>query len=203
MRDLQAPARGRSSRRKIPATRASTASIATTIRPVTTPILPVASGLDLAPRGCSCQALSPLVLCAARVLYPASSRLGGRMHTVTLITNPAMVLTRRLSRTCATRWAGADAVWLDPNHAAEFEVAAPAEKPRPGVGTVLQAEGVDMVAQPSEGRKERRCCWPTWTAPLMPAGMRRRAGRGGRRGRSGQRHHETRHERASWISRLR
>jgi phosphoserine phosphatase len=85
------------------------------------------------------------------------------MFTVTLITNPAMYLDPALVSNLRNAMGGGDAVWLDPNHAAEFEVRG-LPKNLTSVWDSLQAEGVDMVAQPSEGRR-RRCCWPTWTAP--------------------------------------
>jgi phosphoserine phosphatase len=76
------------------------------------------------------------------------------MYTVTLITNPAMVLEPALVTNLRNAMGGGDAVWLDPNHAAEFEVA---RLPRniDQVWDSLQAEGVDMVAQPSAGRKKK------------------------------------------------
>jgi phosphoserine phosphatase len=76
------------------------------------------------------------------------------MFTVTLITNPAMYLDPALVSNLRNAMGGGDAVWLDPNHAAEFEVA---RLPRDleSVWTSLQAEGVDMVAQPAEGRRKK------------------------------------------------
>ena len=57
------------------------------------------------------------------------------MHTVTLITNPAMVLDPALVAKPAQRdGRGGDVVWLDPNHAAEFEVARLPKNLEPGVG---------------------------------------------------------------------
>jgi phosphoserine phosphatase len=76
------------------------------------------------------------------------------MFTVTLITNPAMFLDPALVTNLRNAMGGGDAVWLDPNHAAEFEVAEAAEEPA-SVWDSLQAEGVDMVAQPSAGRKKK------------------------------------------------
>jgi phosphoserine phosphatase len=76
------------------------------------------------------------------------------MYTVTLITNPAMYLDPALVGNLRNAMGGGAAVWLDPNHAAEFEVK---KLPR-NLGEVrdsLQAEGVDLVAQPSEGRRKR------------------------------------------------
>ncbi len=76
------------------------------------------------------------------------------MYTVTLVTNPAMYLDPALVGNLRNAMGGGAAVWLDPNHAAEFEV----EKLPRNLGEVrdsLQAEGVDLVAQPSEGRRKR------------------------------------------------
>ncbi|MDG4646999.1 phosphoserine phosphatase SerB [Roseibacterium sp. SDUM158017] len=76
------------------------------------------------------------------------------MHTVTLITNPAMYLEPALVDSLRNAMGGGDAVWLDPDHAAEFEVP---KLPRDlkSVWESLQAEGVDMVAQPSVGRRKK------------------------------------------------
>jgi phosphoserine phosphatase len=76
------------------------------------------------------------------------------MHTITLITNPAMYLDPALVNNLRNAMGGGDAVWLDPNHAAEFDVPKlPRDMPR--IWESLQAEGVDMVAQPSGGRRRR------------------------------------------------
>jgi phosphoserine phosphatase len=76
------------------------------------------------------------------------------MFTVTLITNPAMFLDPALVTNLRNAMGGGDAVWLDPNHAAEFEVPK-LPKNIASVWDSLQAEGVDMVAQPSAGRKKK------------------------------------------------
>lgn len=76
------------------------------------------------------------------------------MYTVTLITNPAMYLDPALVGNLRNAMGGGEAIWLDPNHAAEFEV----DKLPRNLGSVwesLQAEGVDLIAQPSEGRRKR------------------------------------------------
>ncbi len=76
------------------------------------------------------------------------------MFTVTLLTNSAMFLDRELVTNLRNAMGGGDAIWLDPNHAAEFEVA----KIPKGIDTVwksLSAEGVDLVVQPSGQRKRR------------------------------------------------
>ena len=76
------------------------------------------------------------------------------MHTVTLVTNPAMILDPALVRALRDAMGGGEALWLDPNSAAEFPVAKP---PRnlPEIRASLTAEGVDMVVQPSAGRRKR------------------------------------------------
>ncbi|MEQ8367106.1 MAG: phosphoserine phosphatase SerB [Roseicyclus sp.] len=76
------------------------------------------------------------------------------MFTISLITNPAMILEPALVRALRDAMGGGDAVWLDPNSAAEFEVT---KLPR-NLGQVhasLQPEGVDLVAQPSANRRKR------------------------------------------------
>ncbi len=76
------------------------------------------------------------------------------MFTVTLLTNSAMFLDRDLVTNLRNAMGGGDAVWLDPNHAAEFNV----PKVPKGIDKVwqsLSAEGVDLVVQPAEGRKKR------------------------------------------------
>jgi phosphoserine phosphatase len=76
------------------------------------------------------------------------------MFTVTLITNPAMYLDPHLVSNLRNAMGGGEARWLDPNHAAEFDVAK-LPKNLPGIWDSLQAEGVDMVAQPSAGRRKK------------------------------------------------
>ncbi|MEX3017260.1 phosphoserine phosphatase SerB [Gymnodinialimonas hymeniacidonis] len=76
------------------------------------------------------------------------------MFTVTLLTNSAMFLDRELVTNLRNAMGGGDAIWLDPNHAAEFEV----QKVPKGIDTVwksLSAEGVDLVVQSSGNRKKR------------------------------------------------
>ncbi|MEJ6389884.1 phosphoserine phosphatase SerB [Gymnodinialimonas ulvae] len=76
------------------------------------------------------------------------------MFTVTLMTNSAMFLDREMVANLRNAMGGGDAIWLDPNHAAEFDV----QKVPKGIDTVwqsLSAEGVDLVVQPSDGRKKR------------------------------------------------
>ena len=76
------------------------------------------------------------------------------MFTVTLLSNSAMFLDRELVENLRNAMGGGDALWLDPNHAAEFQI----PKVPKGVETVwesLSAEGVDLVVQPSGDRKKR------------------------------------------------
>ncbi|MCU4652235.1 phosphoserine phosphatase SerB [Roseibacterium sp. SDUM158016] len=76
------------------------------------------------------------------------------MFTITLITNPAMYLDPTLVGNLRNAMGGGDAAWLDPSHAAEFDVS---KLPRnlPQIWESLQAEGVDMVAQPAGNRRRR------------------------------------------------
>ncbi len=76
------------------------------------------------------------------------------MLTITLITNPALILEPALVRSLRDAMGGGDAVWLDPNCAAEFEVA----KLPKNLGDIresLNVEGVDLICQPSAGRRKR------------------------------------------------
>jgi phosphoserine phosphatase len=77
-----------------------------------------------------------------------------RMFTITLVTNPAMILDPALVRALRDALGGGDAVWLDPSSAAEFAVP---KLPRtlPEIRQSLMAEGVDLVAQPSAGRRKK------------------------------------------------
>jgi phosphoserine phosphatase len=77
-----------------------------------------------------------------------------RMFTVTLITNPAMYLDRALVGNLRNAMGGGDARWLDPNHAAEFDIPK-LPKNLPTVWDSLQAEGVDLIAQPSANRRKK------------------------------------------------
>jgi phosphoserine phosphatase len=75
------------------------------------------------------------------------------MFTVTLVTNPAMILDPVLVRSLRDAMGGGDAVWLDPNSAAEFTVAK-LPKNLADIRDSLNAEGVDLVAQGSKGRRK-------------------------------------------------
>jgi len=76
------------------------------------------------------------------------------MFTVTLVTNPAMILEPALVRALRDAMGGGEAVWLDPNSAAEFPVS---KMPRnlDEIRASLTAEGVDLVCQPSAGRRKK------------------------------------------------
>ncbi|PRY20254.1 phosphoserine phosphatase [Aliiruegeria haliotis] len=76
------------------------------------------------------------------------------MYVVTLLTNPA---TPRLEAAAVealrNAWGGGDAQWLMPDVAAEFDVAeVPSDRWQ--VWDDMQAMGVDLVVQPSAGRKK-------------------------------------------------
>lgn len=79
---------------------------------------------------------------------------GFAMFTVTLITNPAMILDPALVRALRDAMGGGDAIWLDPNSAAEFAVTK-LPKALAEIRESLNAEGVDMIAQPSAGRRKK------------------------------------------------
>jgi phosphoserine phosphatase len=76
------------------------------------------------------------------------------MHTLTLVTNPAMFLEPALVHGLRDALGGGDAVWLDPNCAAEFQVAK-APRNLVAIRNSLATEGVDLVCQPSAGRRKR------------------------------------------------
>ena len=77
------------------------------------------------------------------------------MHVATLLTNPETpVLDRVLVESLRNAWGGAEARWLDPGVAAEFDLGGMPEN-RWQVWQDLQALRVDLVVQRSEGRKKR------------------------------------------------
>jgi phosphoserine phosphatase len=76
------------------------------------------------------------------------------MFTITLVTNPAMILEPALVRALRDAMGGGDALWLDPNSAAEFPVPKLARN-LPEIRDSLSGEGVDIVAQPSTGRRKK------------------------------------------------
>lgn len=76
------------------------------------------------------------------------------MFTVTLISNPAnLVIGPAVVDSLRNAWGGGDAVWLAPDLAAEFEMAQ-----MPGnrweVWADMQGMGIDLVVQPSKGRRK-------------------------------------------------
>lgn len=77
------------------------------------------------------------------------------MYTVTLLTNPAKAgLEPAMVDALRNAWGGGDAIWLAPDEAAEFSVpAAPDNKW--DVWADLQAEGVDLVVQPTADRRKK------------------------------------------------
>ena len=77
------------------------------------------------------------------------------MFTASLLTNPETpVLDRVLVESLRNAWGGAEARWLDPGVAAEFDLGGMPEN-RWQVWQDLQALRVDLVVQRSEGRKKR------------------------------------------------
>ncbi|HRK42339.1 MAG TPA: phosphoserine phosphatase SerB [Gemmobacter sp.] len=77
------------------------------------------------------------------------------MFTVTLLTNPETpVLERMTVETLRNAWGGGDARWLEPAVAAEFDMPAVPDN-RWQVWEDLQGLRVDLIVQPSEGRKKR------------------------------------------------
>ncbi|KUJ84127.1 phosphoserine phosphatase [Ruegeria marisrubri] len=77
------------------------------------------------------------------------------MYVATLLTNPGTPsLEHSLVDSLRNAWGGGDAIWLNPDVAAEFELAAiPAN--RWEVWADLQAMGVDLVVQPAAGRRKK------------------------------------------------
>lgn len=77
------------------------------------------------------------------------------MYIVTLLTSPANPsLSREAVEALRNAWGGGDAQWLATGEAAEFVVERTPEN-GPQVWEALQAEGIDMVIQPSEGRRKK------------------------------------------------
>ncbi|PTW44847.1 phosphoserine phosphatase SerB [Rhodovulum kholense] len=77
------------------------------------------------------------------------------MPVVTLLTNPARAsLERSTVESLRDAWGGGEAIWLAPGIAAEFAVAALPDNFRE-VWDGLQGLGIDLVAQPAEGRRKR------------------------------------------------
>lgn len=77
------------------------------------------------------------------------------MFIVSLLTNPETpVLDRVTVESLRNAWGGGDAIWLDPGVAAEFVVGAVPQNFW-AVWRDLQALGLDMAVQPSDGRRKR------------------------------------------------
>ncbi|MFZ0098807.1 MAG: phosphoserine phosphatase SerB, partial [Gemmobacter sp.] len=77
------------------------------------------------------------------------------MFTVTLLTNPDTPLVDRATvESLRNAWGGGDARWLDPGIAAEFAVPAMPEN-RWQVWEDMQSLKLDLVVQPTEGRRKR------------------------------------------------
>ncbi|MFZ0097716.1 MAG: phosphoserine phosphatase SerB [Gemmobacter sp.] len=77
------------------------------------------------------------------------------MFTVTLLTNPETPLVDRATvESLRNAWGGGDARWLDPGIAAEFAVPAMPEN-RWQVWEDMQSLKLDLVVQPTEGRRKR------------------------------------------------
>lgn len=77
------------------------------------------------------------------------------MFTTTLITSPQNpVLDRALVDTLRNAWGGSDVVWLAAGEAAEFRVPALPDN-RWEVWADVQKLGVDLVVQPTEGRRKK------------------------------------------------
>ncbi len=75
------------------------------------------------------------------------------MFTTTLIARPG-ALDPALVAALRHAWGGADAVWLAPREAAEFRMPEMPDN-RGDVWRDLQTQGVDLVVQPSAGRRKR------------------------------------------------
>lgn len=88
------------------------------------------------------------------MVYARKLRTEAPMFTLTLVTNPAMILEPELVRALRDALGGGEAVWLDPNCAAEFTLP---KVPRnlDDIRRSLTAEGVDLVCQPTGGRRKK------------------------------------------------
>ncbi len=77
------------------------------------------------------------------------------MYFATLLTAPnAPTLTLALVDSLRNAWGGGDVVWLAPDEAAEFSLAQMPDN-RWDVWADLQQMGVDLVVQPTEGRRKK------------------------------------------------
>ncbi len=77
------------------------------------------------------------------------------MYVATLITSPdAPTLNQTLVESLRNAWGGGDIVWLSPDEAAEFSVPQAPDN-QWDVWADLQKMGVDLVVQPTEGRRKK------------------------------------------------
>ncbi len=77
------------------------------------------------------------------------------MYVATLITNPdAPTLNQTLVDSLRNAWGGGDIVWRSPDEAAEFSVSQTPDN-QWDVWADLQKMGVDLVVQPTEGRRKK------------------------------------------------
>ena len=76
------------------------------------------------------------------------------MFVITLISGTARNLDAALVESLRNAWGGGEAVWLAPDEAAEFDVPAIPDN-RWDVWQDCQAIGIDLVAQPFEGRRKK------------------------------------------------
>ncbi len=77
------------------------------------------------------------------------------MYVATQITNPnAPTLNQTLVESLRNAWGGGDIVWLSPDEAAEFSVPQTPDN-QWDVWADLQKMGVDLVVQPTEGRRKK------------------------------------------------
>lgn len=75
------------------------------------------------------------------------------MYTTTLIAQPG-TLDPALAEALRNAWGGGDLVWLSPDEAAEFDMAALPDT-ADASWSALQDQGVDLVIQPSAGRRKK------------------------------------------------
>ncbi|MFD1883696.1 phosphoserine phosphatase SerB [Paracoccus pacificus] len=76
------------------------------------------------------------------------------MFTATLLANPTRAdLTQRLAENLAARWQASGLDWLNPGIAVDLRLAEPPED-QWRVWEELQAQGIDLVVQPSQGRRK-------------------------------------------------
>jgi phosphoserine phosphatase len=77
------------------------------------------------------------------------------MFVATLFSAPSRpILDRSLVESLRNAWSGGEARWLDPGIAAEFDLTiVPGNRWQ--VWGDLQALGIDLAVQPSEGRRKR------------------------------------------------